>query len=67
MDDVLHNEDDEFNMKGCAIVYCPCCSVRGKPLDRNLRDKLEALREISGMFGDDMDGYANFAEDQGLV
>ncbi len=54
MDYVRHEEPNEFERKGAAIVHCPCCKSREVPLSEeeraHARDQHEAqLRRLADL------------------
>ena len=65
MDTVLHDEPHEFTKEGPVITACPCCKANdyGRKLSKVQRDKLAAAREVGGLLGDDVHGYAAMLED----
>jgi hypothetical protein len=67
LDHVLHEEPEEFERKGALITHCPCCKERTEPLTEAERERLEDVRMVSELLGDDVDGAAAMLEDLGLT
>ena len=61
---VTHDEPEEFERRGCAIVHCPCCKSHEEPV-RSEEDREKALI-LGELLDGDIDGYAADCEDFGL-
>jgi len=66
IDYVLHEEPEGFGRCNGVITSCPCCQGKKVDLSPAEKEQLAAIREISKMFGDDLDGLAAELEDLGL-
>ena len=68
VDFVLHEaEQGEFKRKGGVITHCPCCPKEKPKHDKEREEKLEAIKAIGDVLGDDIDGMAAEIEDLGLI
>lgn len=66
--EVLHGEIERFERNGCLVSRCPCCwSKQSVELPVDLQRTLSAVAEVAPLFGDDIDGFAAFLEDQSLT
>lgn len=66
LDYVLHDaEEGELSRRGGVILRCPACPREEPRHDAETKAKLRAAREVGGLLGDDVDGYAAFLEDLG--
>lgn len=65
LDTVLHDDPQDFERSGAAVVRCPACPKDGSQpnLSRETRAALLAAREAGELLGDDVDGYAAMLED----
>lgn len=66
--DIPPLEKKDFTMLGVMqILACPCCKGLDVNIEPELADKLSAMGAVADVLGDDIDGYANFLQDEGLV
>lgn len=67
MDYVLHEEPQAFQRVCGRIDRCPCCPKKRPRLSPKEGRRLEEIREIADMLGNDIDGLAAMLEDLGWV
>ena len=61
---VLHEEPDTFDRDGCLITACLCChGVRPADMPEEYQERLEAIKQLAIMLGEDIDGFAAMLED----
>ena len=67
IDYVLHEEPEGFKRKGGVITHCPCCPKEKPKHSKEMEAKLEAVKAIGDILGDDIDAMAADLEDFGLI
>jgi hypothetical protein len=64
IDHVVHEEPEGFDRQGGLIRSCPCCAGKTlPPKSRDERHRLEAIKTVAELLGDDVDGCAAMIED----
>lgn len=66
IDYVRHEEPEGFARCKGVITSCPCCQGKLVQLSPQDKEQLAIIREVSRMFGDDLDGLAAELQDFGL-
>lgn len=64
---VLHEEPAAFIRTGGLIRRCPCCRHCQPELSPTERGRLDAIKELATLLGDDVDGLAAMIEDFDLL
>ena len=64
---VLHDEPEAFERENGVILRCPCCPAGEPDLAPIERERLDAIRALGEMLGDDIDGLAGCLEDFDLL
>jgi len=67
MHHVLHDEPAAFRRKGSVIRRCPACPPQMPDLCRADRARLDAIRALGELLGDDVDALAAVLEDFDLL
>ena len=67
MDYVLHDEPEGFQRRGGRIDRCPLCPETTPKHSPRQQERLDAIREVADLLGDDIDGLAASLEDFGLL
>ena len=67
LDYVLHEEPHNFDRQGGVIKACPCCHGNTVPLAKEETERLQAVRDIGELLGEDIDGLAVTLEDFDLL
>lgn len=63
---VEQDEPESFGRCKGVITSCPCCQDKKVQLSKEQKEQLAAIREVSMLFGDDLDGLAAELQDLGL-
>ena len=66
-DHVLHDEPEGFIRNGGIIFRCPVCPKEKPNLAPEERARLESIRDLGELLGDDIDGLAATLEDFDLL
>ena len=72
---VLHESPELFRRRGSLILECPCCDENLQYQEENYteeenkkeKERLENVRLVCELLGDDVDGAAANLEDFGLL
>ena len=67
MDYVLHEAPEDFHRKGAVITACPHCKGEKQPLSPSVQERLDEIKVLAQLMGNDIDGFATTLEDFGLV
>jgi hypothetical protein len=64
---VLHEEPGAFERTGGLIHRCPSCPKHPPQLTPQERERLDTIKELAALLGDDVDGLAGLLEDCNLL
>jgi hypothetical protein len=67
VDHVLHDDPEAFERRGGRIDHCPSCPKDKPNHSPKQQERLDAIRELGDMLGDDIDGLAGLLEDFNLL
>lgn len=67
MHHVLHDEPEDFERHGGVILQCPSCPKEAPKLSDEERKRLETIRTLGELLGDDIDAFAAELEDFDLL
>lgn len=62
-DYVRHEAPEDFKRKGCLILECPACRGKSVTLSKAQRQRLDIVRELAYLLGDDLDALAATLEE----
>ncbi len=64
---MIHEDPEAFKRRGGRIDHCPACPKEKPQHSRRELGRLDAIRELADLLGDDIDGLAGTLEDFDLL
>lgn len=62
-DAVRHEAPEDFTRNGCLILECPLCRGKSVTLSDAQQERLDIVRELACLLGDDLDALAAMLEE----